>query len=493
MEIKQRLPERPAPFDEILAEMASFRQNDADWKGGKVWSLVYHAGDDFSDFLKRAHNLYFSENALNPMAFKSLRRMEAEIVRMTASMLHGDQNVAGTMTTGGTESILMAIKAYRERGKTRGITRPELVLPESAHVAFEKAGHYFNVKLRKAPLDRDFKVDVDAMRRLINRNTIALVASAPQYPQGVIDPIEAVGALALEKKLPLHVDSCIGGFVLPWIEKLGRKVPLWDFRVPGVTSISADVHKYGFSPKGASVVVYRSMDYLKHQFFISTDWSGGVYASATMPGTRPGGAISAAWAAMVGMGEEGYLKHTAALLEAFDTLRSGIPRIPGLVVVGEPEASLIAWSSEGYERNEPRLDVYAVAAQMEARGWTVDRQQYPASVHLTVTSNHRDVASAYLADLREAAAYVAAHPEEKSDGNAAMYGLMAKVPVRALVRQGVQKVMESLYAPNPKFEPDPEDAHLLPPPFRRYEPHVIRAIDTLYDWRMKMRRRYLMG
>lgn len=490
MEIKQRLPERPASFDEILAEMATYREHDADWKGGKVWSLVYHTDDAFSDFLKRAHNMFFSENALNPMAFKSLRRMEAEVVRMTASLLNGDDQVAGTMTTGGTESILMAVKAYRERGKSLGIRQPEMVLPESAHVAFEKAGHYFNVKLRKAPLDRDYRVDLDAMRRLINRNTVMLVGSAPQYPQGVIDPIEALGALAQEKKLPLHVDSCIGGFVLPWIERLGRKIPRWDFRVPGVTSISADVHKYGFSPKGASVVVYRSMDYLKHQFFISTDWSGGVYASATMPGTRSGGAISAAWAAMVGMGEEGYLRHTAELLEAFDLLRLGIPKIPGLTVVGEPEASLLAWSSVGHETGKPQLDVYSVAEQMEARGWTVDRQQYPASVHLTVMSNHRKTAQAYLDDLRASAAHVAAHPEEKSQGNAAMYGLMAKVPVRAFVRQGVQKVMESLYAPNPKFEPDPEDAHLLPPPFRRYEPHVIRAIDTLHDWRMRAQRRH---
>ncbi|MCU0656785.1 MAG: aspartate aminotransferase family protein [Polyangiaceae bacterium] len=489
MDIKQRIPERAAPFDDILAEMASYRTNDADWKGGKVWSLVYHAGDEFSEFLKRAHNLYFSENALNPMAFKSLRRMEAEVVRMTASMLHGDEQVAGTMTTGGTESILMAVKCYRERGKARGIKQPEMIAPESAHVAFEKAAHYFGVKLRKAPLDRNYKADVDEMRRMINRNTVMLVASAPQYPQGVIDPIEAIGALAQEKALPLHVDSCIGGFVLPWIERLGRPVPLWDFRVPGVTSISADVHKYGFSPKGASVVAYRSMEYLKHQFFISTDWSGGVYASATMPGTRPGGCISAAWAAMVGMGEEGYLRHTAEMLDAFDALRAGIPKIPGLVVVGQPEASLLAWSSEGHETGKPRLDVYAVAEQMAARGWTVDRQQYPASVHLTVMSNHRKAVDAYLEDLRASAAHVAAHPEENSQGNAAMYGLMAKVPVRAFVRQGVQKVMESLYAPNPKFEPDPEDSHLLPERFRRYEPHVIRAIDTVFDLKTRITRR----
>jgi sphinganine-1-phosphate aldolase len=487
--LKQRLPARAEPFDAILQELGSYRDADADWRGGKVWSLVYHPGDEFSDFLKQAHQLYFSENALNPMAFKSLRRMEAEVVRMTATMLNGPAEATGTMTSGGTESVLMAVKAYRERGKKLGIKKPEMVLPESAHVAFDKAAHYFGVKMRKAPLRPDFKVDVAAMRKLINKNTILLVGSAPQYPQGVIDPIPELSDLAIEKGLPLHVDGCIGGFVLPWLERLGRKVTPWDFRVPGVTSISADVHKYGFAPKGASVIVYRSMDYLKHQFFITTDWSGGVYASATMPGTKPGGAIAAAWAAMVGMGEEGYLDHTRRTMEAFDKLIAGINAIDGLTVIGSPESTLIAWGSEGYETEKPRLDTFAVAEQLVARGWSVDRGQYPSSVHLTVTSNHLPIIDNYLADLRESVAYVLAHPEETTQGAAAMYGLMAKVPVRALVRQGVEKVMESLYAADPSFEPDPEDNHILPPRFRDYEPMVIRAIDTLYAMRKRIERR----
>ncbi len=490
---RDRLPETPKPYAEILEELESFRQGDADWRGGKVWSLVYHAGDEFSAFLKKAHNLYFSENALNPMAFKSLRRMEAEVVRMTASMLHGGPEAVGTMTTGGTESILMAVKAYRERGKKRGISRPELVMPETAHVAFEKAAHYFQVKLKKAPVRRDFRVDVDAMRRLVTKNTVMLVGSAPQYPQGVLDPIEEIAALATGRGVPLHVDSCIGGFVLPFLEQLGRPIPRWDFRVPGVTSISADVHKYGFSPKGASVVVYRSMDYLKHQFFISTDWSGGVYASATMPGTRPGGCISAAWAAMVGMGESGYLEHTRRAIEAHEALRRGIDAIPGITVLGEPDSTLLAWAAEGWDTGNPQVDVYAVAEELSARGWTVDRQQHPASVHVTVTSNHAKAIPQYLEDLAASVAAVRAHPERASEGTAAMYGMMAKVPIRAFVRQGVEKVMESLYAPVPKDEPDPEDTHILPPRFRRYEPMVIRAVDSLYDWQTRWRRRQRGG
>lgn len=489
MTTRDRLPEKPKPYADILKEMETFREGDADWKGGKVWSLVYHAGDDFSDYLKKAHNMFFSENALNPMAFKSLRRMESEVVRMTATMLNGGPDACGTMTTGGTESILMAVKAYRERGRKKGIKHPEMVMPESAHVAFEKAAHYFQVKLRKAPLRRDFRVDVDAMKRLVNRNTVMLVGSAPQYPQGVIDPIEEIAEIALAKGIPLHVDSCIGGFVLPFIERLGRKVRPWDFRVKGVTSISADVHKYGFSPKGASVVVYRSMDYLTHQFFISTDWSGGVYASATMPGTRPGGCISAAWAAMVGMGEAGYLEHTKRTLEAHDALKKGIGEIDGITVLGEPESTLLAWASKKWDTSKPTLDVYAVAEHMSEKGWTVDRQQHPASVHVTVTSNHGKAVPAYLKDLADSVDHVRKHPEKSSEGAAAMYGLMAKVPVRAFVRQGVEKVMQSLYAPQPKFEPDPEDTHILPPRFQKYEPFVVRAIDTVYDWQTRLKRK----
>lgn len=447
------LPAEGHDHEELLRTMEGFRRGDADWKDGRTWSLVYYAGERHHELLKRAHHLYFTENALNPMAFKSLKRMEAEVVQMTAAMLHGGPETVGTMTTGGTESVLMAVKAARDRARKKKpwIRHPEIVAPHTIHVAFPKAAHYFGLRIRYAETGPDFRADVASMRGLVNRNTVLLAASAPQYPQGVIDPIADIGALAEEKELPFHVDACIGGFVVPWVEKLGYPIPPFDFRVPGVTSMSADLHKYGFGAKGASVVVYRDMSYLRHQFFVSTDWTGGIYASPSMTGTRAGGPIAAAWASLMAMGEAGFLDHTRRAMEASKKLQAGIAAIPELTVLGAPDATLVAWAARG-----KAVDVYAVADQLEDRGWSVDRQQKPPSVHCTVTSNHLDVIDDYLRDLREAVAYVVAHPEVGSRGNAAMYGMMAKIPFRGMVRQGVLKVMEAMYGPTGEM-PDPKD------------------------------------
>jgi len=266
------LPKEGLEKETLLAQMQSYRGDDVPWRENKAWSLVYHAGDEHTALIKQAYNLFFSENALNPMAFKSLKRFEHEVVRMTAHMLNGDKNVAGTMTAGGTESLLLAVKTYRDRArKLRKVKNPEMILPTSAHVAFMKAAKYFDVKPVFAPLDDGFRVDVSAVRKLINKNTILLVGSAPNYPFGTIDPIEDLGQLAVQHDLPLHVDACLGGFLLPFFEKLGQPIPLFDFRVLGVTSISADVHKYGYAAKGASTLMYKSMDYEKYQFFVETE------------------------------------------------------------------------------------------------------------------------------------------------------------------------------------------------------------------------------
>ncbi len=487
---RARLPERGADREAVLETMAAFRKGDANWHDGRTWSLVYHAGDEHKRFLERAHNLYFSENGLNPMAFRSLRRMESEVVQMTAAMLNGPADSVGTMTSGGTESILLAVKTYRDRARRLRpwVLRPEIVAPRSIHVAFEKAAHYFGVKLRHAPLRDDFRVDLDAMRRMIGHNTIAIAASAPQYPQGVIDPIAELGALAQEKKLPFHVDSCIGGFVLPWLEKLGHPLPPWDFRVPGVTSISADVHKYGFAAKGASVIAYRSMDYLRDQFFISVDWPGGVYPSPTIAGTRPGGSIAAAWAAMMAMGESGYVEQTREAFAAARRLQEGISAIPGLEVLGPPDATLVACGA-----TDEAVDLYAVADLMETRGWHLDRQQKPASLHCTVTANNGPVVDEYLRDLRDCVAHVRAHPELRVEGNAAMYGLMARVPVRGMVKQSVRKVMESLYGPDGEV-PDlaelggGEKDDLVMKLMNRHGARIFGALDRLETLRRRFRR-----
>ncbi len=439
-----RIPTAGRAHDEVLATMDGYRDGDARWRDGRCFSLVYFAGEAHERLLIAAHERFFMENALNPMAFKSLKRMEAEVIQMTASMFHGPASAVGTMTSGGTESILMAVKTYRNlaRAKRPWVRSPEIVAPSTIHVAFDKAAHYFGLKLRHAPVDSEGRVDVDDLKRLINRNTVMLAASAPQYPHGVLDPIEEIGALAASKGLPLHVDGCIGGFMLPWVERLGHPVRPFDFRVPGVTSISADLQKYGLGAKGASTITYRDMGYLKHQFFVATDWPGGIYASPSALGTRPGGTIAAAWAAMMALGEDGYMLQTRLGMQATARMIAGIRSIDGLAIVGTPAGTIFAYRSV-----DPRVDLYAVGDRMAERGWHVDRQQKPPTIHCTVTSQHVDHADEYVRDLRASVDEVRANPSLRAAGNAAMYGMMAKVPFRAMIKRSVGQVMERMYGP----------------------------------------------
>ncbi|ACY12800.1 pyridoxal phosphate-dependent decarboxylase family protein [Haliangium ochraceum] len=446
-----RIPAHGVAAEELLARMNARRGEDADWRHGRVFSLVYHLGDEHEELLEQASSLYFSSNYLNPLAFRSLKRMEAEVVRMSADLLGGDGEVVGTMTSGGTESILMAVKTYRDRARKRRpwIRHPEIVAPSTVHAAFRKACHYFGIKLVTVEPGDDYRADVAAMARRIGRNTILLCASAPQYPQGVVDPIEELGALAQEKKLPLHIDACIGGFLLPWVERLGRPVPRWDFRVPGVTSISADLHKYAYAAKGASVVLYRDMSYLQHQFFVATDWSGGIYASPTMAGTRPGGAIAAAWAALHALGEDGYLDSARQIMEATDRFVAGIHTIDGLQIFGAPHMSLVCFGAR-----DPELDIFAVADALERRGWHIDRQQSPNSIHVTLMPQHLEVLERYLSDIAEAVDEVRADPSLRTQGQAAMYGMMAKMPFARITRRGVVELMKQMYAARGSGVPD---------------------------------------
>ena len=433
------IPEHGRDAAEVLAELDERRTGDTDWRGGRVFSLVYHipghAGEQHEQLLKDAHGKYASANLLNPMAFKSLKGMETEIVEMAGKLFHCGGAV-GAVTSGGTESILCAVAAYRDRARKKWpwIRRPELVVPQTIHPAFDKAAHYFGVKLVKVPVGADFRADVPAMAKKIGRNTIGLCASAPQYPHGVVDPIGALGELAMNKRLPLHVDACVGGFVLPWLEKLGRRIPLWDFRVPGVTSISADLHKYAYAAKGASLLLWRSMDDMRHQIFVATDFPGGIYASPTLIGTRPGGPVAAAWAALQTIGVDGYLDLAKQAVDAADRLRAGLAKL-ATVIPGD--ATIVA-----YQLGE---QTYAIADRLEARGWSVDRQHRPASIHLTVTANHVPIVERYLADLQAAITEVKANPALQKSGSAPMYGMAAKLPVRGLVASQVRKVIAGLY------------------------------------------------
>ena len=438
------IPARGRDVDEVLRELAAKNAGDTRWREGRVFSLVYllpgTAGEAHERVLARAHALYASTNLLNPMAFASLRTMEREIVEMASGLFHGPASCVGTVTSGGTESILCAVAAYRDRARKRRpwLVWPELVVPSTIHPAFDKAAHYFGVKLVKVPVGPDLRPDVRAMAKAISWRTIGLAASAPQYAHGVVDPIGELGALARERRLPLHVDACVGGFLLPWLEQLGRPVPAWDFRVPGVTSISADLHKFAYAGKGASTLVWRSIDDMRHQIFVATDFPGGIYASPTLLGTRPGGPIAAAWAALQTVGAEGYRELARTAADAADRLRAGIAAIPGLALIGRSDSTIVSYAAIG-------ADNYALADRLEARGWTVDRQQRPASIHLTVTANHAAIVDDYLADLRAALAEVRANPKLARTGTAPMYGMAAKLPLRGLVARNVREVIADLY------------------------------------------------
>ncbi|MGB9594582.1 MAG: pyridoxal phosphate-dependent decarboxylase family protein, partial [Anaerolineae bacterium] len=272
-----RLPEKGIPKDEVLAAMRALREKDVKWQDGRLFSLIYYAGEEITDVLKEAALLFFSENGLNPSVFPSLRQMETEVVAISADLLGGDAQTVGNMTSGGTESILLAVKTAREwaRAHRPDIRQPEMILPLTAHPAFEKAAHYFDVKPVRTAIGPDFRADVEAARAAITPRTILMVGSAPAYPFGVVDPIAEMAAIAQERGILFHVDACVGGFMLPFVRKLGYPVPDFDFRVPGVTSISADLHKYGYCVKGASVILYRDAALRRHQFFAYTDWPGG--------------------------------------------------------------------------------------------------------------------------------------------------------------------------------------------------------------------------
>ncbi len=395
------LPEKGLPKADLLAAMREMKARDAPWREGKVFSMVYYVDDDLTDVLKEASALFFSENALNPTAFPSIRRMETDVVAMAAGLLGGDAETVGTLTSGGTESLLMAVKTARDWGRAeKGITQPEMVLPLTAHPAFEKAAHYFGVKPVHIPVDAAFRADVEAVRQAITPNTVLVVGSAPSYPQGIMDPIPEMAAIAQEHGVLFHVDACVGGFMLPFLRELGYAVPPFDFRVPGVTSISADAHKYGYTAKGVSVILYRHAALRRHQFFAYTDWPGGIYASPSMAGTRPAGPIAAAWAAMHYLGREGYVRIARQTMETAQRLQRAFAEIPGLFIYGEPVMTVFAVGSR-----DP-YEVYEIADEMAQRGWHLDRQHRPTSLHFTIVPAHARVVEAFLEDWHAAVAHV---------------------------------------------------------------------------------------
>lgn len=384
--------------DSVLEELTGKRAGDVRWEDGKTFGMVYDGGRGVHEVAERAARLYLHENALNTQAFPSLGEIQREVVGWTSGLLHGDSDVAGFLTSGGTESILCAVLAARERARAeRGISEPEMVVAESAHAAFHKAAHNFGLTLHKVPVNDDWTADVDAMAEHVGPNTALIVGSAPQYPQGVQDDIPAIAALARSVGANCHVDACMGGFVLPFAEMLGRRVLPWDFRVDGVTTISADIHKLGYAPKGVSVILHRNKSSRMYQTFVFDEWLGGFYASPNMQGTRSGLPMACAWAVMSHLGIDGYVDLTRTVLESADRIRDGVAGIDGVRVLGDGRFHLVALAAD--PAFTPAIDVFALGDALRERGWFHDRQGPPDSLHSTVSNTNTGVVDQYLDDL----------------------------------------------------------------------------------------------
>ena len=406
--VNRVLPEKGRPRDEVLAEMRTMAAaEDRTWETGKVSGTMYCGDHGHYRFLDEAFGLFAHVNVLQRDICPSATKFEGEVIAMALDLMHAeavtDTEPVGMITTGGTGSIIHALLAYRDHAAAhRNITRPNFIKPETGHPAFDKGCHLFGIELRKAPVDPvSTCVDVDWVAENIDENTIAIMGSACNYGYGTIDPITELGRLALDRGVGLHVDGCLGGFVLPFAAELGYadKVPLFDFRVPGVTSISADNHKYGYALKGCSTLLFSDKAYRNAQYFYLLDWTGGKYMSPGIEGSRSGGLIAAAWASMVQLGREGYRNYAKAIFETAFAMQDAVRGHPELTIMGTPTFCFSFRSDE--------FDIYHVADAMKPRGWRFNGQQYPNAIHMAVTrpQTRPGVVEAFAADLDDAVEY----------------------------------------------------------------------------------------
>jgi sphinganine-1-phosphate aldolase len=391
-------PATGRPVGDVVAALRGGRGDDADWRGGRTFSLVYNPGDPELERLQAAvAHEYLHENYLNPFAFPSLLRMERDVVARFASLVGGEPR-GGKLTSGGTESLFLAVQVARDHARrARGIDEPTVVVPATAHPALAKACHYLDVTEVRVPVGPDGRADVAATAAAVDGRTALVVGSAPCYPFGVVDPIPELAALAAGAGALCHVDACLGGWLLPFLGRLGEPLPPWDLRVDGVTSLSADVHKYGWCFKGASLLLHRDEDLLRLQYFLYDGWPGGLYGSATTAGTRPAAPIAAAWATIEHLGLDGYLRLAGEVRDAARRLRAGVEAIDGLTVTGDPVPAVMEIAAEA-----PEVDIGAVGDAMDDAGWHLDRQQ--GGLHAIVSPSHGPVADEFLADLAAAVA-----------------------------------------------------------------------------------------
>lgn len=398
------MPETGRDWTDVKADMIERGANDAKWRDGRTAVYVFNAGEEIAAIQKEAYAAFMSENGLGPLAFPSLAQMEKDVVSMGLGLLHGPEGSTGAMTSGGTDSITMAMKTARDYARANGkaIERANLVLPFSAHLAFDKAAHLMDIEVRRIPVktDETYQADTAAMRDACDQDTIMLVGSAPNFPHGVIDPIEALSEIAVADDLWLHVDACVGGYFAPFARMNGVPVPPFDFELDGVHSMSADLHKYGYAAKGASTVLFRSEALFAHMPFDMNAWSGAPMKTPTLSGTRPGGAISAAWAVMNHLGVEGYKRLQGQVCATRERVEEGVRRL-GFEVLGNPMLGLVAF-------RHPDHHAFAIYGEIYRRGWFTSVTKQPPSLHLMLSPKHSDFIDEYLTDLEASVRAVAA-------------------------------------------------------------------------------------
>jgi sphinganine-1-phosphate aldolase len=447
-----RLPPKKTSSTELLELLKNWSVSESSlWDKGQASGAIYHGGTDLIDYLSQVYGLFCVSNPMHPELFPYVRKMEGEVVSMLINIFNGNSNCCGTISSGGTESILLACKSYRDRGRDLyNITTPEIVAPTTIHAAFHKAAHYFGMKLILVDIDEQSGlVNVDDMKRAITRNTVLIAASAPNYPHGIIDPIEELASIASERNIGFHSDCCLGGLLLPFVEKLhgldysNIPLPVFDFRAQGVTSISADMHKYGYATKGSSCIMYSSPELRHYQYFVSLSWSGGIYASPTLAGSRAGGVSASTWAVMVHMGEEGYLEVSERIIRTARAIRRGIELLPELEVIGNPLSSVIAFRS-----TIPTMNIYGVGQALGEKGWHVNSLQHPSCLHLCCTNLHTKVGveEQFLGDLGNAVKACREHPEKYASGTAAIYGMAHSIPDVSLLEPVAKGFVDALFA-----------------------------------------------
>ncbi|TMS38463.1 hypothetical protein L596_005183 [Steinernema carpocapsae] len=440
------LPEHGVFTEDILHEAKEYEaMGDFKIHEGKISGTVYPDHDEnLNELWSKVYSKFAFANPIHPDVFPGIRKMEAEVVRMLCSLYHGGSLSCGAMTTGGTESIILACLAYRNRAFERGVRKPEMIVATTAHAAFDKAAHLLQMRIVHVPVDQEHKADVGAMKRTISNDTCVIVASAPNFISGTVDPVEQIAKLGERYDIPVHVDLCLGGFLLPFMEQCDFSVQPFDFRLSGVTSISVDTHKYGYCPKGSSAILYRDSEYMHRQFFCNTEWMGGIYATPTLAGTRSGSAIAVTWATLLYYGRHGYVERTQRVLDAARLIKSGINDITSLKVLGDPSVNVIAFAGR------QSLNIHTVADKMLEKGWSLTALQNPAAVHICVTLNHAHpgIVEQLLADLREACAEVLADSTsaDLKSMTASFYGMASSIPDSGVVEEIAYLYLDSCYA-----------------------------------------------